>query len=438
MDIIIAGVGGVGFRLAKALSVGHNVIVMDRNTDALAKLQESIDVLTLGGNVEDPKTYEALIEKTYDLFIAVTDSDEINIISSLIAEEKIKVRQKIIRLRNEFFARSSIAQKVGITEAVFPFELTALSIKALLDFPKANNVKSFSGTNLKLISVKAFLENPSENIKISEIRSEKISIVGIDREKHFFIPSGSDEILHNDMVYLFGNEEEIKRLCSLINKNMPNIIKNVVIFGAGALGIEVSKVLSKENIVIKMIEKDIQKCNQAAEILQKGVTVINSKYGDSLFYEEEGLKNADMIITTSSNDDENIVKCVEAKEHGVKKVVAINNDITHYNLMHSLGMMVVRGPKINAYYSILELIGSSSIVREKLFCGGSAIGFIREVIPSNRAIKPIEGEDILSFIIYNDELYSFSHSFIPQEKSILMCFCSKNHEQRCRKWINNL
>jgi trk system potassium uptake protein TrkA len=438
MDIIIAGVGGVGFRLAKALSVAHNVIVMDRNVEALNKLQESIDVLTLGGNVEDPRTYEALLEKTYDLFIAVTDSDEINIISSLIAQERIKVRQKIVRLKNEFFARSSIAQKVGITEAVFPFELTALSVKSLLDFPKANNVKSFCGTSLKLISVRTFFENETEQISINEIRNERVCIAGVDRGKKFFIPSNEDYLLHDDMIYLFGKPEEIKKICSKINKNMPSVIKNVVIFGADVLGVEIAKVLSKENIAIKIVEKDIQKCKNAAELLQNRATVISSKYGDNVFYEEEGLKNANMVIATSANDEENIVKCVEAKEHGVKKVVAINNDIKHYNLMHSLGMMVVRGPKINAYYSILELIGSSSIVREKLFCGGEAIGFIREVIPSDKKLKAIEGEDILSLIIHEDEIFCFKKDFIPEQKSILVCFCKRKHEQRCREWINNL
>lgn len=438
MDIIIAGVGGVGFRLAKALSIAHNVIVMDRNTEALAKLQESIDVLTIGGNVEDPKTYEALQERTFDLFIAVTDSDEINIISSLIAQEKIQVQRKIVRLRNEFFARSSIADKVGITDAVFPFELTALSVRALLDFPKANNVKSFCGTTLKLISVKISLEQSDEVMKVFSLSSQRVSIVGLDRKKQFSIPSLDQNLYDGDMIYLFGAEDEIRSICARVNKTMPKCIKNIVIFGADTLGIEIAKVLCGKNISIKMIEKDITKCNNAAQILQNRATVINSKYGDIRFYEEEGLKNADMIIASSSNDEENIVKCVEAKEHGIEKVVAINNDITHYNLMHSLGMMVVRGPKINAYYSILEIIGSSSIVREKLFCGGAAIGFIREVLPSTRFIYPVDGENIISFIIQNDELFSFTKKFTPTDKSILVCFCKKDQEQRCRKWINTL
>ncbi|MBE0492335.1 MAG: NAD-binding protein [Sulfurospirillum sp.] len=438
MDIIIAGVGGVGFRLANALSIAHNVIVMDRNSEALSRLQESVDVLTISGNVEDPKTYEALKERSFDLFIAVTDSDEINIISCLIAQEKINVQRKIVRLRNEFFARSTIAQKVGISDAVFPYELTALSLRSLLDFPKANNVKSFYKTSFKLVSVRVARENSNEQIPVFSLNSNYVSVVGIDRDKKFFIPSDDEMLLDKDMLYLFGAQDDIRQICSQVNQNMPRSIKNIVIFGADMLGIEIAKVLCRNNISIKIIEKDITKCNNAAQILQDKATVINSRYGDIRFYEEEGLKNADMIIASSSNDEENIVKCVEAKEQGIEKVVAINNDIVHYNLMHSLGMMVIRGPKINAYYSILEVIGSSSLVREKLFCGGEAIGFIREVLPETRFIYPIEGENILAFIIQNDALMLLNKKFMPIDTSMLVCFCKKEAAEKCRKWINAL
>lgn len=436
MDIIIAGAGRVGFRLAKSLSEKHNVIIMDKNENALGKIQESVDVLTIPGDVEDPKSYESLSNRTIDIFIAVTDADEINLISSIIASEKIDVKRKIIRLKNEFFARSSIANKIGITDAVFPYHLTAQSIISLLDYPKANNVKSFKQTTNRLISIK--IDSQYDNLSISSIDTNGVKIVGIDSGKKFYIPNSDEKLHKGDMLYLFGKEENIKKICQDLNHTMPKNIKNVAIFGADTLGIEIAQALGKNGVKIKLIEKDLQKCKIASEILQNSVTIINSKYGDFRLYDDENLKNADMIIASTTNDEENIIKCIEAKEQGVQKVIAINNDIEHYNLMHSLGIVVVRGPKVNAFNSIMETIGSNAIVNERLFCGGSAICFIRELKNEHQTIHPLNINETISFIIINDELEIFKTKQTLNKPVVIATFCTRKREEEVRNWINKL
>lgn len=267
MDIIIAGAGRVGFRLAKSLSENNNVIIMDKNEDALEKLQESIDVLTIPGDVQDPKSYKSLQNRSIDIFIAVTDNDEINLISSIIASEKIDVKRKIIRLKKEFFARSSIATKIGITDAVFPYNLTAKSLVSLLDYPMANNVKNFARTSSKLISIK--IESDIQELSVFKIDNDKAKVVGIESGKRFYIPNGDEKLKIGDMIYLFGEDSAIEEISQNLNRTMPKKIKNVVIFGADILGIEIAKALIEQKAVIKIIEKDIQKCKTASETLQK-------------------------------------------------------------------------------------------------------------------------------------------------------------------------
>lgn len=436
MYIIIAGAGRVGFRLAKLLSIKHNVIIMDKNEDALNKIQESIDVLTISGNVEDPKSYTSLQDKRIDIFIAVTDSDEINLISSIIASEKIDVKRKIIRLKNDFFANSSIAKKIGITDAVFPYSLTAKSIVSLLEFPRANNIKSFLHTSNKLISIK--VDNDEDKLSVFSFNTKRIKLIGIDSGKKFYIPTEDDKIKKGDMLYLFGQVEDIKQICKQLNHTMPKSIKNIAIFGADILGIEIAQMLGKNGARIKIIEKDLDKCKKASEILQNSATIINSKYGDFRLYDDEGLKNADMIIASTTNDEENIIKCIEAKEHGVPKVIAINNDIEHYNLMHSLGIVVVRGPKVNAYNSIMEIIGSNAVVNEKHFCGGSALCFIRELKNEHQIIKPLLSNATVSYIISNDEIEIFNINYTLKNTIVVMTFCLREKEEEARMWINNL
>ena len=438
MDIIIAGAGRVGYRLAQTLSIKHNVTIIDQNSEALAHLQESIDVLPIAGNIEDPDTFKAL-EGHYDIFIAVTDNDEANILSTLIADDAIEVDKKIIRLRNPYFAKSSIAGKLGIDEAVFPFRLAADAIGALLDFPKANNIKDFIFTPYKLISVR--IDEPLYD-SIADILSADMVVAGIERSKRFFIPQQDEKLLQNDLIYLFGDEERIRFICQKINKSDPGKIKKVAIFGAKLLGIEIAKAFLRRKVDIKLIESDPELCKRASDILQERVTIINSKYIEHEVYEEENIRLADMVIATSSEDEENIIECLEAKEFGVKKTVAINNDIQFYNLMHKLGIVAVRGPKTSAYYAILEKIGSSNIITEKHYCGGRGTIFMRKIFEESpligKAVKPLQLADTTSYIIREGKIRPFTQKTTLHKNDLIVVFLKTYQEERVKKWIYNL
>jgi len=101
MDIMIAGAGTVGYSLARSLSFRHSVVVIDKDQEKLDRLEDEIDILTIKGDAEDPKTYRALLYEKVDLFIAVTDSDEANLLSTLIVEDVVEVKRKIVRLKND-------------------------------------------------------------------------------------------------------------------------------------------------------------------------------------------------------------------------------------------------------------------------------------------------------------------------------------------------
>ncbi|SMC08552.1 NAD-binding protein [Nitratiruptor tergarcus] len=438
MNIIIAGAGRVGFRLAQTLSIKHNVIIIDKNKEALARLQESIDILPIVGNIEDPDTFKVL-NGTYDIFIAVTDNDEANILSTLIADDEINVTKKIIRLRNPYFAKSSIAKKLGIDEAVFPFSLAAQSIKLLLDFPKANNIKDFIFTSFKLISVRV---NEPLLTSTQEIESQNIKVVGIEKDKKFFIPTQSYPLEDNNLLYLFGDGEQIKEVCKKINKSDPKSIKNIAIFGANLLGIEIAKAFLEKNVNIKIVESDPALCIRASELLQNRATVINSKYIEHKIYEEENIRLADMVIATSSEDEENIIECLEAKEYEVRKTVAINNNLEFYNLMHKLGIIAVRGPKASAYYAILEKIGSSNVITEKHYCGGRGTIFMRKIFEDSlligTSLKPLKLDDTISYYIRDGIIYPFKQKITLHKNDLIVVFAKTYQEERVKKWIYNL
>ncbi len=438
MNIIIAGAGRVGFKLAKTLSIKHNITVIDKDKDTLSLLTDSIDVMALAKDIKDPQTYKYL-DKSYDLFIAVTDNDETNILSCLISDESIDVKRKIIRLRDPYFARDSILERLNIDSYISPFSLAANSIKRLLDFPKANNVKDFIFTPYKLVSVHI---NQTIFVDISEIIDESVTVVGIEREKSFFIPSRDEKLLEDDLLYLFGEDEKIRSIYHKIDQSAPDLIEKVAIFGANELSIEIAKAFLEKKVDIKIVEEDQELCKRASDILQDRVMVINNRYQKESVYIDENIKSADMVISTNNHDEDNIIRCLEAKEYGVQKSVAVNNDLEYYDLMHKLGIVAVRGPKMSTYYSILELLNSSNVISEKHYCGGRGTIFMRKIFQSSKliskTINPPELDDTYSLVLRGSKILPFTTPTELIEDDIIVLFLESNQQERAKKWIYNL
>ena len=441
MDIMIAGAGMVGYSLARKLSYRHNVIVVDKNVQTLNRLEEEVDIMSLPGDVEDPKTYHSLQIEKLDLFIAVTDSDEANLLSTLIVEDEITVTKRIIRLSNEYFEHSPILRKLDIEFAVFPDRLTAKRISKIFDIPKANNVKGFRLTPYELISVR--VQHKDEGItSVSQLCSPKVTVVGVEREKRFFLPSVEEMIEEGDLLYFFGERRMIETKALLLDAKMPTAIKKVAIFGANPLAQKIAKELSGRPLEIKMVDKNREYCKQASEYLQGKVTVINAAYDDHRLFEEEGLKNADMVIAAGMDDERNIVKCIEAREYGVEKTVAINNDKVYYPLMHQLGIVVVRGSKTGAYYAILENIASSSVVSERHFCGGRAVLFMRRVYPNSpligKAVTPPSIQETDSFLLREGEIMAIEEAAALREEDVIVVTGRTEEEEKIQAWIYTL
>jgi trk system potassium uptake protein TrkA len=445
MNIIIAGAGKVGYHLAKTLSILHDITIIDKNSKAILKIKENLDVLAIHGNVENPNIFFNL-EKKIDFFIAVTNSDEVNIISSLIIDDIITVDKKIIRLKNIFFSESSILKKLNIYDTVFPSSYTANTIKYLLEFPKANNVKLFDHTNMLLLSVKV-KNSDFVGYNMREIMkkfNDEVKVVGVERDKSFSIPTYTDLIKYGDLIYLFGDKEVIKNgYCDFENRcNLSKKIKNCIIFGADNLGIEIAKVLIKNRLNVKIIEKDLGKCQEAIDILQDSVIVLNSKYGWGHLLKEEGLDNADMLIATTTNDEYNIIKSIEGKKAGIDKVIAINNDREYYSLMHSLDLVVVRGEKINSYYSILESINSNSVIRQKRYCGDKGVLFSKKIISNSNLIDkklyiPDKIKKVsLIYIIRDNKILQELDEIVYKELDIMFIFSRIENVEVINRWIH--
>jgi len=436
MNIIIAGAGKVGFHLAKTLSIGHNVTVIDKNEAALERIQESLDILPLQGDVEDSTTYDMFRIQQIDLFIAVTNKDNVNLIATLLADSILDIKRTFVRLQRHFKDLFIIKEKLGIDKVIFPVRLASKSVVSLLSHPKANNIKLFKYTKQKLISIRV-----SQDFQPSQVISKQFIKVGIEREREFFIPQKETLVYPNDLVYFFGDEDAINNVAKDLQPYEKEI-KRCVVYGADELGISIAKALLENHKEVKVIEKDITLCEKADELLEGKADIINAKYDSHELFEEENLDQADMFIATSNNDEFNIIKSLEAKEKGIPKIVAINNDMEYYNLMHSLGIVVVRGPKMSAYNKIMEEINSTGVVIQKWFCGSKAVIFMRKVFENSKLegkkIKPITYENTKVAYIKKEQLYRFEEKIRLEKGDVIVAIASAQQSPKVKQWIYGL
>jgi trk system potassium uptake protein TrkA len=193
---------------------------------------------------------------------------------------------------------------------------------------------------------------------------------------------------------------------------------------------------------LKIVEKDAGLCRKAVEELGEKAMVIHSAYEDHKLFEEEGLKYADMVVAAGTNDEKNIVKCVEAREYGVKKTVAINNDPSYYGLMHTLGLVVVRGSKPGAHYAILEKIASSSVTTQRHFCGGEGVMFLRKIYPASpligKRIRIRYGANMIVVCIRDARFRDLSEADALQEGDIIALFTTAPYKETAQLWIETL
>ncbi len=439
MKIVIAGAGKVGFELARSLSSEHEVTVIDKNAEALERLGELIDIYPLNGDIENPHTYSSLLDSNIDIFIAVTDSDEANILSTLLAGDVIEIKRKIIRLRNSHFEESSFLASLGDLERVFPYRLAAETVRQLLRYPGANNVKSFSGTDTKLISIQ--VDNPLHEAKrVEEFENEKIKIIGIERDKEFVVPSPEIIIKHGDRIYFLGDAKLLESLYGQLDLHMPPRIDTAVVFGADELGIQVANVLIEERVKVKILDKDLDRCHTASDIFQDKALVINSRYDEEILYKEENLDQADMVITTDRKDETNIIRALLAQEYNIPKVVAVNNERKYYPLMHQLGMVVARGPQTSAYYAIMESISRQKATEIRHFCGGKGVVLARyfDSTPGSSGTRITKWSNEGLVLLEREGSLMPASNEICQEGDMLYLIVVSELEKRGLEWIRSL
>jgi len=366
MRVIIAGVGNVGFHLAKLLSQeGQDIVLIDKVADKLKQASNSVDAATIKGTSTSYSVLEEAGVADADLLIAVTSSEEANIATAIIAKH-LGAKRTIARISNtEFlYQKDKLNLKhLGIDDVISPESLAAREIKRLLKEVAVTDSFEFEKGLLQLIGVNIDSKSPLKGKSMLEVAKinpdQSFMTVAILRENETIIPYGDTCFEENDHAYFIAQPDGVEKLLFLTGKKKEGV-KNVMILGGSRVGFHAAKLLSARYNV-KIIERNAQKCFDLADQLPDAI-VINGDGRNVELLEEESINEMDAFVAVTGDSETNIISCLVAKKMGVKKTIAMVENMDYIHLSQSIGVDTLINKKLIAANFIFRHIRQGEIV----------------------------------------------------------------------------
>lgn len=365
MKIIIAGAGDVGFHLSKLLSGEfHDIIVIDKDEDILRKLEAYNDVISIKGSATSIQVLKEANIKNTDLLIAVTSSEDANFTICALGKQ-LGAKRTIARISNHEFLdddKSINFNSMGINHLIYPEELATEEICKLIKLSAFSESHDFVDGKLKLLGIVFEQGSPAIGKSIMELANANPDInytaVAIHREDTTIIPRGTTVFEENDHVYFITPPDQKSSILKLAGKCEVNV-SNLMVLGGSKMGKMTAEML-QNNCKVKLIEKDKDRGFELADYLDKTM-VLHGDGGDLDFLEEEGIQEMDAFVAVTGNSEVNIISCLIAKKQGVKKTIAVVNNIDYINLSQTMGIDTLVNKKLSAASSILKYIRKGDI-----------------------------------------------------------------------------
>jgi trk system potassium uptake protein TrkA len=363
MDIVIAGDGEVGLHLAEALVRDkHNITIVDPHEELLKLVESHSDLMTITGDSTSTSVLRRANVSRADLVIAVLHDEHINLLTGIIAK-KLGAKKVIARVNTMENLSSEVwrmYQDLGIDGLLSPEDIAAQEIISLLKQNASLETYDFSGGKLQLFMVK--LESEAEIIgkSVAEVIEQyqhiDFRIAAIHRRQNTFIPQDDTVFQLADMVYVVTKPHALKDILRLSGKRQINI-HNVMIVGGGRVGRITAKRLENE-LNIKILEKSKDRCVELTNNLSKAL-VVNADARNLDILEEEGISEMDAFIAVTDNTETNILTCLQAKTFGVKKTIALVENIDYIDISQNIGIdSIINKKLIAASYMVRYTLGA--------------------------------------------------------------------------------
>lgn len=357
MKIVIIGAGEVGYHIAKTLHQSNDVIIIDSNEDACQRADE-LDVQVIHGNGANVAILSSVLENA-DLLAAVTSSDELNIVACMAAKLVIKDKKHlktVARVSSPDYIDKPVDERtqIGVDIMICPELTLASEIAEILSIPYAIGAEYFAEGKVEMMEFVVSDKNAMVGKELQELKLASSCIVSaLFRDSRVIIPHGKDIIQKNDRIVVIGKPAAIKEVRDLFGERSGKRSK-IMIIGGGIVGFYLSKVISKGEFDIKVIESDKLRSEKIAEELP-GVLVLNGDGTDINLLKDEGVADMDVVIAVTDSDEKNLLCALLAKHLGGKKVIARADRSDYVSLFEMVGVDSAISPRQATVSEILKL-----------------------------------------------------------------------------------
>ncbi len=349
MKIIVTGCGKIGVAIIDSLvKEGHDVIAIDNRLEAIEEIRDIYDIMCICANGADFNTLNEAGIISADMFIAVTGSDELNMLSCIIAK-KMGAKHTVARVRNPEYNDKNlgfIKQQIELSLILNPEYLVAQEIFNILKFPAAVNVETFSRRTFEMAEMLLRDNSPIIGMSLSELRKKfqaNYLVCVVQRDEQVFIPDGNFVLESGDRIGITADTNEIQKLLKMLGI-LQKSARDVMVLGGGRIAYYLSKMLIASGNSVKIVDKDRERCEFLADLLPQA-RVINGDGTNQELLLEEGLTSSDAFVSLTGMDEENILVSIFAQTKQVKKVIAKVNGIELSDMAEKLGLDCIVTPK---------------------------------------------------------------------------------------------
>lgn len=356
MRIIVVGGGKVGKALCRSLvEEKHNVVVIEEKEAVLKQLTKKFDIMGIVGNGANYKVLEQADISECDIFIAMTDKDELNMVAAVLAK-RMGAKDTIVRVRNPEYSNPYFRDKnfLGMSQVINPELLTARYIANMVEFPNAQSVEHFANGRVMLMEFKISKDNRLCHLNLKEFREKfgDIVVCAIERQGEVIIPDGDASIEAGDIIFVTGTRLEMILFHNYVKSKT---VKSLMLIGAGKIAYYLLNTLKNTKINVKVIENNQKRAEFFSQEFPKRHIVVGDGTAKDILL-EEGAQNYDAVATLTGVDEENIVASMFLEKIGVQKNITKVNRTSLLEIIDSKEFSSIVTPKSIAVDSIMHFV----------------------------------------------------------------------------------
>ncbi len=437
MKITILGGGQVGASIAEILSREENdITVVDLDHRVLQTMQDRMDIRTVHGEASSPVILKQAGVEDVDLLLAVTDSDQVNMVACQVAHTLFHTPTKIARVRSsDFLAHPELfcRENIPINVIISPEQILNKQIQRLIEYPGALQVIDFAGEKIRLVGLRAYYGGALVGHELRELKdhlpSVKTRVAAIYRQDRAIIPTGKTIIEADDEVFFIATQDDIKMVMQEL-RSIEEVGKKVIIAGAGNIGFQLARSLESSGYQVKLIERDPRRARLVSEQLENTM-VLQGDAADEELLRQENIDNMELFCALTNEDEANILSAMLAKRLGARRAMAIVNRAAYIELIESSVLDIAISPRLSTVSALLSHVRRGDVVAAHSLRRGVAEA-IEAVAHGDAGTSKIVGRKLADIrlpkgatvgaIMRNDELIDLDHRAVIKDGDHVIIF----------------